>query len=431
MSLKFRFWTVTITLYLALAVMLLYGYRGNRIMLLASEGVVLLLLLSIVYFYRIIIRPVNIITSGAELLKEQDFSSRLSNIGQPDMDKLIDLFNRMMAQLKEERLRVREQHYFLDLLVNASPMGVITLDFDNRISSLNPAASRLLQVSEAAGKALGEINHPLAKEMSLLQPNEQRIIRLNGIHAYKCTLSYFIDRGFQHPFILVEELTQEFIKTEKKAYEKVIRLMSHEVNNTIGATNSMLNLLSSNLQQSQLSYSNDFCNVIDIATERGNNLCKLMSNFSEVVKIPEPSRQPVSLKALINSIHLLLEAECRKREITLSIEIPEPAPIIFADMVQMEQVIINIVKNSIEAIDRNGTVAIKVSANPATLVVQDSGKGISTEEQSMLFTPFYSTKTNGQGIGLMFIREILLNHQFQLSLQTVKPGVTEFRVVFD
>jgi nitrogen fixation/metabolism regulation signal transduction histidine kinase len=411
--------------------MLLYGYRGNKIMLLASEGVVLLLLLVIIHFYRIIIRPVNIITSGAELLKEQDFSSRLSNIGQPDMDKLIDLFNRMMAQLKEERLRVREQHYFLDLLVNASPMGVIILDFDNRISSLNPAASRLLQVGEAAGLLLSEVNHPLAKEMNQLQPNEQQIIRLNGIHAYKCTLSYFIDRGFQHPFILVEELTQEFIKTEKKAYEKVIRLMSHEVNNTIGATNSMLNLLSSNLKQSQLSYASDFCNVIDIATERGINLCQLMSNFSEVVKIPEPARQPVSLKSLINSIHLLLEAECRKREITLSIETPEPAPIIFADMVQMEQVIINIVKNSIEAIGRNGAIAIRVSTNPTTLVVQDSGKGITPEEQSMLFTPFYSTKTNGQGIGLMFIREILLNHQFQLSLQTVRPGLTEFRVVFD
>ncbi|WP_320054439.1 ATP-binding protein [uncultured Acetobacteroides sp.] len=431
MKLKFRFWTSSVILYLVLAAMLFYGYRNSHLMLLVAEAFALLLLLAIIYFYQIIIKPVNEIASGAELLKEQDFSSRLPRTGQPDMDRLIDLFNRMMAQLKEERLRVREQHYFLDLMVSASPLGVIILDFDNRISSLNPAASRLLKVEEATGMALDQINHPLALEMEQLQPNEQRIIRLNGIHAYKCTRSYFIDRGFQHPFILVEELTQELIKTEKKAYEKVIRLMSHEVNNTIGATNSMLNLLSSNLQQSQLSYANDFRNVIDIATERGKNLCQLMSNFSEVVKIPEPVRQPVSLKSLIGSIHLLLEAECCKREISLSIEIPDPSPVVFADMVQMEQVIINIVKNSIEAIDRKGAIAIKVSTNPTTLVVQDNGKGISPKDQSMLFTPFYSTKTNGQGIGLMFTREILLNHQFQLSLQTVKPGQTEFRVVFD
>lgn len=431
MSIKLRFWTSSVILYLVLAAMLFYGYRNSYIMLLVAEAFALLLLLTIIYFYQTIIKPVNKIASGAELLKEQDFSSRLPHTGQPDMDRLIDLFNRMMAQLKEERLRVREQHYFLDLLIKASPLGVIILDFDYHISSINPAAARLLPESEATGKKLSEINHPLALEMSRLKDNEQKIVKLNGIHAYKITRSYFIDRGFQHPFILLEELTQEFIKTEKKAYEKVIRLMSHEVNNTIGATNSMLSLLASNLQQSQLPYSSDFCSVIDIATDRGNNLCQLMSNFSEVVKIPEPVRQPISLRSLINSVHLLLEAECWKRDITLSIDIPEPSPVVFADMVQMEQVIINIVKNSMEAIDRNGSIDIRVSANPTTLAVYDSGKGITAEEQSMLFTPFYSTKTNGQGIGLMFIREILLNHQFQLSLQTLKPGRTEFKVVFN
>jgi len=431
MSIKVRFWIVTGFLYLTLAVMLLYGYRHTTVMLLASQVVLILLFSAIIYFYRIIIRPVNVIASGLELLREQDFSSRLSLVGQPDIDKLIELFNRMMAQLKEDRLRVREQHFFLDLLISASPLGVVILDFDRQVTSLNPAAERLLTGGAVVGRRLCDVDHPLAREMALLQPEEQKIIRLNGIHAYKCTCSFFIDRGFQHPFLLVEELTNEFIKAEKKAFEKVIRLMSHEVNNTIGATNSMLSLLASNLRQSQLPYADDFCSVISIATERGSNLCQLMSNFSEVVKIPEPTRQPVSLRALLDAVHLLLEAECRKRGIVLTVDIPEPAPVIWADVIQLEQVVINIVKNSIEAIGGEGAVRIVVTGNPATLVVQDSGKGISPEEQSMLFTPFYSTKANGQGIGLMFVREILLNHGFQLSLKTVKPQLTEFRVVFE
>lgn len=431
MSIKLKFWIVTGFIYLTLASLIFYGLRSSSTLVLCAQAALLLLLLAIIYFYRLIIRPVNIIISGAELLKEQDFSSRLSLIGQPEIDKLIELFNKMMTQLREERLHVREQHYFLDLLVNASPLGIIILDFDENISSLNPAACRLLVECDVLGKKFADIEHPLAQEMAHLKPDEQKIVRLNGIHAYRCTRSYFIDRGFQHPFLLVEELTNEFIKTEKKAYEKVIRLMSHEVNNAIGATNSMLSLLTTNLQQSQLPYSNDFCNVIDIATERGSKLCKLMSNFSEVVKIPEPSLQPVSLKLLLDAVHLPLEAECRKRNIILKIELANPTPSVTADVVQMEQVIINIVKNSIEAIDQHGEICIKVSANPAMLVVQDNGKGISPEEQTMLFTPFYSTKANGQGIGLMFIREILLNHQFQFSLKTVTPGMTEFRVVFE
>lgn len=430
MSIKLRFAITIGTLYLLLASFLLYVAKHNSMALIVSQVVLLLLLLAICYFYRLIIRPVDIINSGADLLKEQDFSSRLTNIGHPDIDKLINLFNRMMDQLKEERLRVREQHYFLDLLVKASPMGIIILDFDDKISTINPAASRLLAGTDVVGHKLSDVQHPLAQEMALLTPDEQTIVRINGIHAYRCTLSAFIDRGFPHPFILVEELTTELIKTEKKAFEKVIRLMSHEVNNTIGATNSMLSLLDTNLQKSHLPYSDDFSNVIAIATERGAKLCELMSNFSEVVKIPQPMRKPVSLKSLIDSVHLLLEAECQKRSITLTVDMPEHAPSIYADVVQMEQVVINIVKNSIEAIERNGAISIRIGTNPTTLVVEDNGKGISKEEQSKLFTPFYSTKNNGQGIGLMFVREILINHQFQLSLQTVEPRRTEFKITF-
>ncbi|WP_047444464.1 sensor histidine kinase [Alistipes sp. ZOR0009] len=430
MKIKYSFWLIAGTFYLALAVVLIYGFLKNPRMLLLSQLLLILLFVGLIYFYRLIIRPINIIASGSDLIKEQDFSSRLTAIGQPDIDKLIGVFNKMMGQLKEERLRVREQHYFLDLLINASPLGVITLDFDQRISSLNPSAQRLFVGSETTGRLLAEIDHPLAAEMATLKPNEHKIVRLSGLHVYKCTRSYFIDRGFQHPFILVEELTHELIRTEKKAYEKVIRVMSHEVNNAIGATNSMLNLLADNLRQSDLAYSEDFCNVIDIATERGSNLSRLMSNFSEVVKIPDPARKEVSLQMLIDAVRLPLEAECHKRNIKFTIDLPTPAPTINADIIQMEQVLINIVKNSMESIGRDGQIVVKITSNPLALTVEDNGKGIAPEEQSLLFTPFFSTKPNGQGIGLMFIREILLNHQYQMSLETKANGITEFRIGF-
>lgn len=148
MKIKYSFWLIAGTFYLALAVVLIYGFLKNPRMLLLSQLLLILLFVGLIYFYRLIIRPINIIASGSDLIKEQDFSSRLTAIGQPDIDKLIGVFNKMMGQLKEERLRVREQHYFLDLLINASPLGVITLDFDQRISSLNPSAQRLFVGSE-------------------------------------------------------------------------------------------------------------------------------------------------------------------------------------------------------------------------------------------------------------------------------------------
>jgi Signal transduction histidine kinase involved in nitrogen fixation and metabolism regulation len=429
MRTKHLFWILSGILYLAIAVLLLYGFKAQPWMLLLSQLVLLLLLILLIYFYRIIIKPISIITGGADLIKEQDFSSRLAKIGQPDIDKLIEVFNQMMGQLKDERIKVREQHYFLDLLINASPMGVIILDFEGCISTINPAAQKLFQNSVKQGLPLKMIQHPLATEMVTLSPNEQRIVRINGLHSYKCTRSYFIDRGFQHPFLLVEELTNELLKTEKQAYEKVIRMMSHEVNNAIGATNSMLTLLSENLRSTGLSYSDEFCKVIDIATERGYKLNHLMSNFADVVKIPQPDRKEISINSIIDSVKLLIEAQCRKNSIDLQIELPQASAIIYADIIQMEQVVINIVKNSIEAINGSGRIDIIGSSTPRSLAIIDNGKGIKPDEKQLLFTPFYSTKPNGQGIGLMFIREILINHGFQFSLETVQ-GKTTFKIQF-
>lgn len=99
-------------------------------------------LIVLFYFYRKVVKPLNSIASGMDLLREQDFSSRLASVGQAEADRIVEMFNRMMDQLKNERLRLREQNHFLDLLINVSPMGVIILTFDEQISMLNAAALR-------------------------------------------------------------------------------------------------------------------------------------------------------------------------------------------------------------------------------------------------------------------------------------------------
>ena len=112
-------------------------------MFFAVEALVLLTIIYLFVFYRRIIKPLHIIGNGMELLKEQDFSSRLGKVGQTEADRVVDVFNKMMEQLKNERLHLREQNHFLDLLVNASPMGVIILNLDEEILSMNPAACKL------------------------------------------------------------------------------------------------------------------------------------------------------------------------------------------------------------------------------------------------------------------------------------------------
>ena len=218
-----------------------------------AEALMLLLMLYLILFYRKIVKPMNTIGSGMELLREQDFSSRLSHVGQQEADRVVNVFNRMMEQLKNERLRLREQNHFLDLMINASPMGVIIMTLDEEVSQLNPMAMKMMGVrpEEAEGRKLSEIDSPLALELAAIPNGETSTVRLNDSSIYKCTHSSFVDRGFQHPFYLMEGLTDEVMKAEKKAYEKVIRMIAHEVNNTTAGITSTLDTVEQALSESE------------------------------------------------------------------------------------------------------------------------------------------------------------------------------------
>ena len=125
MRLKGYFFILALFLAALGGVILYFGGWVYKPLLYISEVLIVFLLVYLILFYRKIIKPLDTIGSGMELLREQDFSSRLTLVGQYEADRVVNVFNRMMEQLKNERLRLREQNHFLDLMINASPMGVI------------------------------------------------------------------------------------------------------------------------------------------------------------------------------------------------------------------------------------------------------------------------------------------------------------------
>lgn len=284
-----------------------------------AEALMLLLMLYLILFYRKIVKPMNTIGSGMELLREQDFSSRLSHVGQQEADRVVNVFNRMMEQLKNERLRLREQNHFLDLMINASPMGVIIMTLDEEVSQLNPMAMKMMGVrpEEAEGRKLSEIDSPLALELAAIPNGETSTVRLNDSSIYKCTHSSFVDRGFQHPFYLMEGLTDEVMKAEKKAYEKVIRMIAHEVNNTTAGITSTLDTVEQALSESE--GMEDICDVMRVCTERCFSMSHFITRFADVVKIPEPRFTPTNLNDLAFTCKRFMEGMCNDRNIRLQL----------------------------------------------------------------------------------------------------------------
>ena len=409
--------------------LLFLSSRLNLIYFYIGEGSVLFILCYLPFFYRKIVKPLNSIGSGMELLREQDFSSRLSPVGQYEADRIVNVFNRMMEQLKNERLRLREQNNFLDLLIKASPMGVILTTLDEDLSELNPMAQKMLGVrqEDVLGKKMNEIDSPLAAELANVPKGETATVRLNDSNIYRCTHSSFIDRGFQHPFFLIESLTDEVMKAEKKAYEKVIRMIAHEVNNTTAGITSTLDTVEQALSAEE--GMDDICDVMRVCIERCFSMSRFITRFADVVKIPEPTLTPVDLNDLAFTCKRFMEGMCADRNIKLRLEIDETLKEVKMDASLFEQVLVNIIKNAAESIEKDGEIIVR-TLSPATIEVVDNGKGISKEVEAKLFSPFFSTKPNGQGIGLIFIREVLMRHGCTFSLRTYADGLTRFRILF-
>ncbi|MGB1217067.1 MAG: sensor histidine kinase [Saprospiraceae bacterium] len=417
-------------IHIVLIVLTFYLLRDYKIYFIVSEAAILLSIAISIIIYKKLIHPIRFILTGTDAIRDQDFNVKFVKTGTKEMDSLIDVYNEMIDKLRIERTKQSQQHYFLDNLIAASPTGILILDFDENISSMNPAIQKMLELDNYyLNKSLNQ-QHPILSELSKLESGYSKIISINGIKAFKCQKSHFIDRGFNHHFVLVEELSSEILQTEKNAYEKVIRMMAHEVNNSIGPINSILHTSLEYSPQLEEEDKQDFEEVMNVAINRNDKLNQFMRNFADVVRLPIPRKEKKDLNVIIEDIQTLFSNQLKEKNITFELSLDKNPFIEKLDIQQIEQALVNIVKNASEAIEGEGKIHIKTNVQNRELIISDTGTGIPKELEPQLFTPFFSTKRDGQGIGLTLIREILMNHDCEFSLKTISPKHTEFRIRF-
>ncbi len=432
MKLRTKYVLFVVILHLVTLALTYFIFQEDKVFFIASEVFVVISVVVSIQLYRQLINPLKMLMQGVEAIKDKDFNVKFLPTGKHEVDTLIDVYNQMMDELRTERTRQEQQHFFLEKLIYTSPTGIIILDFDDHIQQINPKAQQLLAITDdkLQGNSIHDLQHPLFEQMKLLKSGETTVVKLDGVSSFKIQKSHFVDRGFSRHFIMIEDLTAEILAAEKKVYGKVIRMMAHEVNNTIGPVNS---IMQSAMKTDQLWAGHDFDilkDALQVAMNRNQNLNLFMRNFADLVKLPPANKQPIVLQKLIQSVATLMAIKAEEKDVVFEFDLPADAINIMADEQQLEQAFINIVKNAIEAIDDKGIVKFGFMPKERKLVITDTGKGITAEQSANLFSPFFSTKKDGQGIGLTLTREILLNHEFEFSLKTVADKQTEFVVWF-
>jgi two-component system, NtrC family, nitrogen regulation sensor histidine kinase NtrY len=429
-SLRARITAYLAVLHLLFATVSALLLAEHRYWVFAVEAVFLLSFLVGLRLARAATRGLGLAGEGARMIEEEEFTSRFRRVGERDVDSLVGVYNRMVDHLRDERTRVQEQHHFLAQVLQVSPSGILILDFDGHVSEMNPAAERILAVARdaALGKGLAEVRGPLAAAMQSLEHHTSEVVGLSGATRVKLHHGTFIDRGFPRSFFLIEELTEELRQFERAAYEKLIRVMSHEVNNTVAAANSLLH--------SSLDYGRDggrlertdFEQAIGIVIGRTEQLSAFMRRFADVFRLPRPQLAPSNLAEVVRPVVALARAMPEASGVTWGCEI-EAAAIAEIDRSLFEQALLNILKNAAEAAGPRGTVTVRLSVvddRPA-IEVSDDGPGPTAEAEANLFTPFFSTKPNGQGIGLTLVQEVLSAHGCSYSLERLGAR-TVFRI---
>src|SRR5947199_7643022 len=196
MSLRAKIIAYLVLIHGVLAAISVFVLREDRIWLLAVEGLFVLSIVLGVMLVRAFFVPLDLIRTGAELIGERDFTSQFREVGQPALDALIRIYNQMIDRLREERLKLQEQHYFLEKILAASPAGIVTLDFDGRVSSLNSAAEALLQAAgeEAKGQGLRDLGSGVGQALAAIPEGGSEVLARQGGRRRKATRADRFDR---------------------------------------------------------------------------------------------------------------------------------------------------------------------------------------------------------------------------------------------
>lgn len=430
MSSRNRLLVYIAVLHAAIAALVVPLVVKDRLWFVAVEMFFVASLLFAFRLLRGVFANLELLAEGARFLDEHEFTTRFLETGRPELDRLVALYNRLADDLRGERTRLREQHHFLTQVLQASPSGILILDFDGRIEVANPAASEILGMTPEAAKGLHlpRVSGALGADLSAAASEGSKVHTTGAGGKIRIQGGRFSDRGHDRRFFLLEEMTEEVRAAEKAAYEKLIRMVAHEVGNSVAASGSLL--------QSSLTYArhlpdedrSDFEDAVSVCLARLATLNGFVRDLAEVVRLPEPRLQPCDLASLLRGSSLLLRATAERVGVSWTLELPERLPLVVADRAQLEQAFLNIAKNAIEAAGPSGSVVVRAlaSVGRVEVIVENSSTGIEEDVQARLFTPFFSTKADGRGLGLTLVREILMHHDAPFSLTGPVGGPTRF-----
>ena len=316
--------------------------------------------------------------------------------------------NRINSLLLQTKVEYQKQEHFYHSLLQEVPSGVLAWDRSGKIVIANSAALHLLKCNQLSN----------SQQVERLLTNREIYNHLS-ISRNQMTL-----QGEVFTLLSIKDIQDELSDKESESWSKLTHVLTHEIMNTIAPVISLSQTLS--LYSDMNEKAKQGLSIIQGQSER---LMEFTESFRHLSYMPQPEKKPFLLNELVRKLEILLETDFRENQITFSVQCHPLSIEINGDENQLSQVFLNLLKNAMQALEgrTDGVISLRVSQTEHILIeIADNGIGIPEELQEKVFIPFFTTKSEGTGIGLSLCKQIIRQHQGHLSIGISQPGKTIF-----
>jgi len=395
-------------------------------------------------------------TSNRELVKflksiqYDDFSATYSLRKRgKSFDELYETFNHVVKKFLEIRADREAQYHYLHSIVHHIQIGLLIIDEKGEVLLSNSATQKLLHIHQLKNTSDIEAQYPaFAQALQQLKIGEKELLSLPIGEAHiqvAVTVAHIKMLGQTHRLISLQDIQSELEEKEMEAWQNLTRVLTHEIINSVTPITSLASTLTENFdKQFAESPSYESINIeeieethraIKVIHKRAEGLVGFVTDFRNFTRVPSPKFRFFRVVELFEELKVLMQDDLKSGQIQFIQEIVPPDLQLNADLVLIEQILINLVKNSIQALAQQPEPRIVVSADTdesgrVVIRVKDNGVGISEEAKKNIFVPFFTTKKNGSGIGLSLSRQIMRMHGDTITLHSVPHKETVFTLRF-
>lgn len=338
--------------------------------------------------------------------------------------KLEERSNEIKEGMNARRLEKEKDDQILINAINSADFGLLCFNSGGEVLFANEAAKRFVS------------NDKLWDVLTQMTPGSPRVLRLipedledgragaDRLVSIRLTEQKIFEETYR--LFSLQDIQEELHKNESDSWQKIIRVLTHEIMNAVAPMLSLTKSLQSRLQNEKGDEKGKIANGLRIIETTGKGLVDFTEEYRRLSLLPSPKKEKIGLSSAINGIILLFEKEVSDRDIQLITKLVEPGIEIFADPQQFEMIMNNLLRNAMESFEENRqnrqiVILTQVKKNRVEVMVEDNGCGIPEKNIDQIFVPFFSTKEQGSGIGLSLIRQIMNKHEGSIRLES-KPG---------